>query len=157
MTALATDRRSANLGRGRLLLAISLIAVSPLAYASDENCNLKAPPRASAISDVHGYLLFMHPRTIAASYTGCQTIWGEGGEVFMTVKYRKGVAYALTRFNSENRKPVLECRYKDEALETKSSECPSYLRIVEDSAKGWALEDESRLLPLLKPERDPRR
>ncbi|MDQ0027802.1 hypothetical protein J2X90_005638 [Variovorax paradoxus] len=71
--------------------------------------------------------------------------------------YRKGVAYALTRFNPENRKPVLECQYKNEALETKSSECPSYQRIAEDSAKGWPLDEENRLIPLLKPERDPRR
>lgn len=142
---------------GGLLLAVSLIALSPLAHARDENCNLKAPPRASAISDVHGYFLFMHPRTITANYTGCQTIWGEAGEVFMTMKYKRGVAYAFTRFNPEDRKPVLECRYKNEALETKSSECPSYQRIVEDAAQGWSRDEESDLIPLLKPERDPRR
>jgi hypothetical protein len=99
----------------------------------------------------------MHPRTITANYTGCQTIWGEAGEVFMTTKYKRGVAYAFTQFNPEDRKPVLECRYKNEALETKSSECPSYQRIVEDAAKGWPLDEESDLIPFLKPERDPRR
>lgn len=156
MTVLATDRLNANFGR-ELVLAVSLIALSPLAHASDENCNLKAPPRAAAISDVHGYFIFMHPRTISSTYTGCQTIWGEAGEVFMTLKYERGVAYALTRFNPEDHKPVLECRYKGAALETKSSECPSYQRIVADAAKGWSLEEEGRLIPLLKPERDPRK
>lgn len=147
-----------NIGLGRgIFLAASLMALSQLTHASDENCNLKAPPRASAISDVHGYFIFMHPRAITSRYTGCQTIWGEAGEVFMTLRYERGNVYALTRFNPENGKLVLECQYKNEALETKSSECPSYQRIVEDSAKGWSLDEESQLVPLLKPERDPRR
>jgi hypothetical protein len=157
LTALATDQSSFSFGLGGFLLVVSLMAFSPLARASEENCNLKAPPRASAISDVHGNFIFMHPRMIASGYTGCQTIWGERGEVFMTVRYAKGVLYALTRFNPEDRKPSMECRYKNEMLETRLSECPSYQRIIEDSVKGWSSDEESQLIPLLTPERDPRR
>ena len=134
-----------------------LMALSSLVHAGDKNCDLSAPPKSAAINSVHGYFIFMFPRNIASNYTGCRTIWGEGGEVFMTMKYENGLPYTLTQFNPEDRKPVLECRYKNKALETVRNGCPSYARMVEDAAKEWPPEGESQLLPLLRPERDPRR
>jgi hypothetical protein len=134
-----------------------LMALSSLVHAGDRNCDLVAPPKSAAINSVHGYFIFMFPRNIASNYTGCRTIWGEKGEVFMTVKYKSGLPYTLTQFDPEDRKPVLECRYKNKALAAVQKGCPSYARMVEDAAREWPPVEESQLLPLLRPEQDPRR
>lgn len=139
------------------LLPVCLMTLSSLAQAQGENCNLSAPPKSAAINSVHGYFIFMFPRSIPSSYTGCRTIWGEEGRVLMTVTYENGAPRTLTQFNPEDRKPVLECRYRRKALETKQKDCPSYARMVEDTSREWSLVEEDKLIPLLKPERDPRR
>lgn len=134
-----------------------LMALSSLVHAGDRNCDLSAPPKSAAINSVHGYFIFMFPRNIASNYTGCRTIWGERGEVFMTVKYKNGHPRTLTQFDPEDRKLVLECRYNNKTLETVQKGCPSYARMVEDAASEWPPEEESQLLPLPRPEQDPRR
>ncbi|MDQ0024571.1 hypothetical protein J2X90_002369 [Variovorax paradoxus] len=141
----------------RLSALLALLLISPLADASGENCDLSAPPKTAAVDAVHGYFIFIHPRKIASNYTGCQMIWGERGEVFMTIKYEKGAPYTFTQFNPENGKLVLDCRYRDKVLKRGGGECPAYQRITGDTAKGFSQEEEALLLPSLAPERDPRR
>lgn len=75
----------------------------------------------------------------------------------MTVKYKNGLPHTLTQFDPEDRKLVLECRYNNDALETVRKGCPSYARMVEDATSEWPPVEESQLLPLLRPEQDPRR
>jgi hypothetical protein len=57
------------------------------------NCNLKTPPAGSANADAHGTTLALFPRTVAADYTGCQTIWAVADQVvlwYTSTLYRQG-------------------------------------------------------------------
>jgi hypothetical protein len=73
-------------------------AVWSSTVAAQDSCALERPPREAAVTANHGRYLFIFPRKLPPSYSGCQVMWDEGGgrlrtSFFENGELRKVIAY----------------------------------------------------------------
>ncbi|MGJ7497860.1 hypothetical protein ACSFA8_22650 [Variovorax sp. RT4R15] len=134
-----------------LLGACCAIGIAATAHAG-ENCALVAPPRAAAVNADHGSFLFVFPRNVEASYSGCQTMWNERGATVFVLKFERGVLASYQEFEEPRKKATLTCKYSGHALKTRSDKCPAY----EDVGAGFRTLPEADE-PRIPVEGDPRK
>ena len=112
---------------------VSLIIAGTMAYHSasaeeDSNCDLVKIPKSAAATVDHGLFFFVFPRQVSHSYTGCQTMWDEGGAKWFVLTFKDG---GLTNYvASDPRAPgsSVSCVYGKQALvpQLSKGECPTY-------------------------------
>ena len=136
-----------------LMLFVLLLGADAFASAG-KNCGFKIPPH-EAVADVsHGYFLYIFPKSISASYGGCQTVWDEDGVKRIVLVF---VAGEIVEFKTIDTLPdkqtkVQICKYENGALVTPSSDCPAAGRME----NGFLTVSDSGELPTPPPEKDPR-
>src|SRR5882757_4243871 len=108
-------------------LLMILIGWSSLPSFGANTCSLDGPPPDAAVSANHGNFFFVYPRTVARSYSGCQTMWDELGRKVFVFRFTEGVLreYSLTDY-SDGSKPMV-CKYAKQRLSADSSkDCSPY-------------------------------
>ena len=135
-----------------LLGACCALGIVALAHAGD-NCALAAPPRTAAVTADHGAFLFVFPRKVDASYTGCQTMWNEHGAAVFVLKFDRGALTSYQEFGKQKRKATLSCEYSEHSLKTRKSKCPPY-EDVEAGFRTLPVADEPRVPVEVDPRRD---
>jgi hypothetical protein len=137
----------------RIWLALFfLIVFTPLSNAQD-SCALDLPPHHSAINQNHGFFLFIFPREIGPSFSGCQTMWDERGKKLFVLTFKKGnlIRYEMNDPSDSSKKET--CIYKQGNLvRGNSEECPQY----EDVKNGFRTLSGANE-PFVPPEKDPRK
>lgn len=112
---------------GILLTTVCMTFASNFAYGATNssmeipkhamNCDLKVPPDGPGENFVHGTYLFIYPRQVSNSYTGCQIMWADDGARWMALYLEKGHPKLLQvtyPFDSEAGKYV--CKYENDSL-----------------------------------------
>ena len=135
------------------VMLLSLFFASSVFASSLPNCDESFPPRAAAITADHGFFFYVFPRDINASYSGCQTMWDEKGNVWFVLTFQLGSLTQYTEKSSENGRQPLNCQYRKEGLIPNSSNnCPEY-GSIKNGFKTIDKHDE----PLIPQGRDPRK
>ena len=138
--------------RGTFVLFLFVWGFPPLASAQ-ENCQLKMPPRQAAVEANHGFFFFVHPRSLNATYSGCQIMSDEKGNQGFVLTFEQG---SLIKFESNDPSGVSgkrSCRYEHVKLARNGSRgCPDY-----DDVKNGFRTLPNGDDPIVPPERDPRR
>ena len=135
-----------------ILITASVAWRSP-AGASQNGCDLNKPPKDSAATEDHGVYFFIYPRSLPASYTGCQTMWDEHDQKWFALVFDKGELTNLAVANPNKAEPLSNCSYLNRNLIAADSApgCPPYGMI--GHGLGPIKADEEPKVP---PDRDPR-
>ncbi len=134
------------------ILLMILSGCSSLPSFGADTCSLDGPPPDAAVSANHGSFFFVYPRTVARSYSGCQTMWDELGRKVFVFRFTEGVLheYSLTEYSGGS-KPMV-CKYLEQRLSADSSKDCSAYEDVKTGLLNVAPEDE----PVVPESRDPR-
>jgi len=134
-------------------LGVVLLALATSTHAG-ENCDFPKPPKASAINLNHGELFFVYPRDVASSYSGCQTMWDEHGQIWFVLRFDNGRLEEYTGTIPAQSNVRVHCVYRDSAMVPAESgtDCPSF-----DRLKSGIPSIRQDLEPQIPPERDPRK
>ncbi len=136
----------------RVLIVLVVSGFCSMATAQ-KNCELKIPPPQSGINATHGFFLFVFPRALGLSYSGCQTVWDEKGDKRFVLKFAQGSLTEYEENESSNALTRLTCKYDGGSLiQDSSKNCPDY----EDIKSGFRTvpDDYELIVPSNK---DPRR
>lgn len=140
------------LKRLALISVLMFAACAGTSSFADSSCALALPPLDAAVSGNHGQYLFVFPRKVTASFSGCQTMWDEQGRKVFVMRFSDGTLneYSYTDFA---RGPITTvCKYEKERLSASSpAECSNY-KDVKGGLLNVAPEDE----PPVPRERDAR-
>jgi hypothetical protein len=127
-------------------------SVAPKSAAADA-CSLASPPRDAGVVSVHDKFAFVSPKSLPASYTGCQVMWDESGSRQYVARFAGGNLQEFSTYPApaEKDKTVQVCRYASGKLVTPPpADCPSY-----DAMKGGIKVSASE--PQVPSARDPRK
>jgi len=125
----------------------------PPPKTSADACALATPPRDAGVVSVHDKFAFVSPKSLPASYTGCQVMWDEAGSRQYVARFAGGDLQEFSTYPApaEKDKTVQVCRYASGKLLTPPpADCPSY-----EAMKGGIKVSASE--PQVPSARDPRR
>jgi hypothetical protein len=124
----------------------------------EADCDLERPPRDSGIEAnsgidaSNGRLMFIYPRRVADSYSGCQSMWDESGVKILSLRFRQGELIESRFSGAPPAVPPLVCTYEKGMLAPGSpAECAASIT----STGGFRSFPEGEE-PVVPPERDPR-
>jgi len=140
--------------RGIFVLGLALGAWGfPALASAQENCQLKVPPRQAAVEANHGFFFFVHPRSLNATYSGCQIMWDEKGTQVFVLTFEQGSVIKFESNDPSDASRKQSCRYEHGQLaRNEPKDCLDYGRI-KDGIRTLPSSDE----PIVPLERDPRR
>ena len=140
-------------------ISIALMVLLSLSLPKDASASPKmtcvpgTPPKSSGVTETDGQFFFVFPRGIVASFSGCQTMWNEKGEIIFMLKFQKGLLVQYSRDFSISRAPSLVCKYRNKNLwQSTQSDCPEYSSIE----NGFQTIDKPHE-PVIPQARDPRK
>ena len=125
----------------------------PPPQGAADACALAKPPRDAGVVSSHGAFAFVSPKSLPASYTGCQVMWDETGSRQYVARFASGDLQEFSTYPApaEKDKTVQVCRYASGKLVTPPpADCPSY-----DAMKGGIKVSASE--PQVPAARDPRK
>jgi hypothetical protein len=137
----------------RFLLIVLLVTAAGSARSdqAEQNCALAAPPLEAAINTNHALYFFIYPRTLGATYTGCQTMWDEKSRKLWVARFVDGrpVEFVINWPARQRR-----CEYKDGAIVSGDAKvCLSFETLLRDGIRSIP----KTLEPAVPANRDPRR
>jgi len=112
------------------------------------------PPKESYYDTNHGRFIFIYPKVIPDSYSGCQTYWDERGARIIVYHFKDGKPTYMKGYNGGQL--VFSCKIKDEeGIQNENGfACPSLESVSFSLQLLRNAKQEDYMVP---PERDPRR
>lgn len=109
-----------------LLSAVIGATILPLLAWGADSCALAAPPKDAGVGSDDGALFYVYPRTLAAGYSGCQTMWDESGRRTAQLTFDKGglSQYELTDYAKPTEPKTRRCTYA--GGKASGDDCPAY-------------------------------
>lgn len=133
-------------------IALPILVLATESCFADDTCALNFPPLDAAVSGNHGEYLFVFPRKVPPSFSGCQIMWDEQGNKVSVFRFSSGALNEFSFTEPSRSHDTIVCKYKNERLTTNSpKECSAY----EDVKDGLLNVDPSEE-PLVPKERDAR-
>lgn len=109
----------------------NLVTASPIHAA---NCELSQPPADAGVTQAHGVLLYLYPRshTITGDYDGCQTQWFMDEDVYRRLNvtlYKGGNIAAYNNINIDGA-IAFHCDYNEQKENADNDKrCPALSRL----------------------------
>lgn len=113
--------------KGIMLVILYSIIFSCANHKENSNCNITTPPLDSGVNGIHGIYVFIYPKKIPDNYNGCQTIWDEDGQKWLTIIFKNSAPVRLDAEPAKLSKDKFTCRYRNKAgLADNTKSCFKY-------------------------------